>query len=108
MTEYEVSLRRGTFDEGDSLEFGRAEKQEADVHQDDVDEEDVVGERRRRREEMEWREKMTDRLLGVRTENSNNNNIDYWEDREMISDDLGDVTETDFDEEENDNWPHVD
>ena len=55
--EFDSWLKRGTFAEGDSVEFSiDLEKERRDIHD----------EKLRRREEIEWKEKVMDRILGVR------------------------------------------
>ena len=53
--EFESFLKRGTYTEGDSVAFG------VDLEE----EQDVRDEKLRRREEIEWKEKVMDRILGV-------------------------------------------
>ena len=52
--QFETWLKRGTFTEGDSVVFG-----------DDTTVKDAHDEKLRRREEIEWKEKVMDRILGV-------------------------------------------
>ena len=54
--EFESWLKRGTYTEGDSVVFSRDLEEKKDAHD----------EKLRRREEIEWKEKVMDRILGVR------------------------------------------